>query len=95
MALAIGLASGLWMAFFAWSAYWTGHGVAMVAQWGEIYQGYSATVKGGWMGLAWGFADGFIFGLVFTCLYNLFLCCCKSLCKSDDASCEPRKAGRK
>lgn len=94
LGLALGIVSALWMAIFAWTASYTGHGVAMVAQWGEIYQGYAATVKGGWVGAAWGFAEGFVTGLVLALVYDFVLCCCKSLCKSDD-SCDSMKKSKK
>lgn len=91
LALSLGIVSGLWMALFAWSALWSGHGVVMVAQWGEIFQGYAATVRGGWIGGAWGFVEGFIVGLIVAWIYNFFLCCCKSLCKSSDECCDVKK----
>ena len=85
IAIAMGVVSALWMCLFAWSAYMYGHGVAMVAQWGEIFRGYAPTINGGLIGAAWGFVDGFVCGLVFAWIYNLCLCCCKMVCRSDAA----------
>lgn len=82
--VAAGFVTGLSMALFAWSAYWWGHGVPMVAQWGEIYQGYAATIRGGWIGAAWGFLDGFISGAIFALIYNLVTCCCHFMCRRDE-----------
>lgn len=41
---------------------------------GSAYIGYGATVPGAFIGLAWGFADGFIGGAVFAWLYNKLSC---------------------
>lgn len=74
-AIALGIVTGLWLLLFAWSAYFWGHGTALITQWSDVYRGYEATPIGGIFGLIWGFVDGFISGLVFSYLYNLCLCC--------------------
>ena len=38
---------------------------------GRIYRGYSLSITGGLIGLAWGFFDGLIGGAIFAWLYNL------------------------
>lgn len=38
---------------------------------GRIYRGYELTTIGSIIGLAWGFFDGFIGGVIFAWLYNL------------------------
>jgi len=40
---------------------------------GKVYRGYSITASGSLIGLAWGFADGLIGGLIFAWLYNLLI----------------------
>ena len=39
---------------------------------GRIYRGYSLTLTGAFIGLAWGLVDGAIGGAVFAWLYNRF-----------------------
>jgi hypothetical protein len=39
---------------------------------GRIYRGYRISPAGSFIGLAWGFGDGFIGGAIFAWLYNLF-----------------------
>lgn len=84
LAFALGIVSGLFMMFFAWYAYSYGHGIVLVAQWGEMYMGYAPTFKGGLIGGAWGFLDGFISGLILAIVYNLCLCCCRGFCRSSE-----------
>lgn len=38
---------------------------------GRLYRGYNISAFGSFIGLAWGFADGLIGGLIFAWLYNL------------------------
>ena len=38
---------------------------------GRIYRGYDISPFGSFIGLAWAFADGLIFGAIFAWLYNL------------------------
>jgi hypothetical protein len=72
------------MLLFSWYAYWYGHGVVLIAQWGEIYSGYAPTINGGLIGGAWGFLDGFVTGMLIAIVYNLCLCCCRAVCKTDE-----------
>jgi len=37
---------------------------------GRIYRGYSISMTGSFIGLAWGFIDGLISGAIFAWLYN-------------------------
>ena len=37
---------------------------------GQVYRGYNISALGSIIGLAWGFVDGIIGGLVFAWLYN-------------------------
>lgn len=93
-AIALGLVTGLGMMFFAWLVHYWGYGNLIVAQWAEIFPGYAASMKGGLIGAGWGFVEGFVFGLIFAWIYNLCLCCCKSMC----GCCRPeeeRKSGKK
>lgn len=80
LAIAIGVVSAVSMALFAWSAFWTGHGMVVVAQWAEFFPGYGASNTGGWIGAGWGFLEGFVSGIIIAVVYNFCLCCCKSCC---------------
>ena len=40
---------------------------------GSFYRGYNISWSGSFIGLAWGFFDGLIGGLVFSWLYNLLV----------------------
>lgn len=40
---------------------------------GLVYYGYSFTVVGSFIGLAWAMIDGLILGLIFAWVYNLFV----------------------
>ncbi len=40
---------------------------------GLVYYGYSFTVVGSFIGLAWALIDGLILGLIFAWVYNLFV----------------------
>lgn len=80
LSIAFGVVTAISMAAFAWTAFWTGHGMVVIAQWAEFFPGLAATIKGGWIGAGWGFIQGFVGGLLFAIVYNLCLCCCKSCC---------------
>lgn len=86
-ALALGIAIGLtWglgvmiLAMMAWLG--GGWGSAIVSSLGSLYVGYAATGVGSIIGLVWGFADGFVTGLLIAWIYNAVLCCCGS-CKKN------------
>ncbi|MCK4432174.1 MAG: bacteriophage holin [Candidatus Aminicenantes bacterium] len=38
---------------------------------GRVYRGYSISLAGSFIGLAWAFVDGLIIGAIFAWLYNL------------------------
>ena len=80
LGVALGVVSGLWLMFTAWASYNWGIGTTLITQWGQIYQGYAATVQGGLLGFLWGFIDGFVTGIVLAWIYNLVLCCCRASC---------------
>lgn len=80
LGIAFGVVSALSMGLFAWTAYWTGHGLVLVAQWAEFFPGFAATMKGGWIGAGWGFVEGLVSGIIFGFIYNLCMCCCKCSC---------------
>ncbi len=72
-ALTSGLLMGLGLFFITW---WI---IAFEGATGEptviakVYRGYEISPAGSFIGLAWGFADWFLGGLIFAWLYNKLL----------------------
>ena len=74
--LAVGLACGLiWgLGLFLitwWIIMFDGQQVGETLVLGQIYRGYDVTTMGSFVGLAWGFVDGLVGGMIFAWLYNL------------------------
>ncbi len=70
---AFGLTSGIiWGAgifFMTWGLIWLDpEGTAGLLE--RVYRGYHISALGSLIGLAWGFCDAFIGGLIFAWLYN-------------------------
>ncbi len=72
LGLAIGVTWGLAMLITGLMATYYNWGNEFVSVMGSVYRGFDATFKGSYIGLAWGFADGFIAGVVVAWLYNFF-----------------------
>ncbi|MFB0516878.1 MAG: bacteriophage holin [Candidatus Neomarinimicrobiota bacterium] len=74
---ALGLAAGIvWALAIFLLTYWFllfGYEGEMLSRLSNIYLGYSVTWYGGFIGLVWGFVDGFIGGALLACLYNKFV----------------------
>jgi len=73
-AIGFGVAMGLlWsicvmiMALIAMTGDW---GAEFVRWLGSLYIGYDASISGAFVGLAWGFVDGFVCGAILAWLYN-------------------------
>ncbi|MFC1484601.1 bacteriophage holin [Candidatus Neomarinimicrobiota bacterium] len=75
---ALGLACGIiWGLAIFLLTYWfllRGFEGETLSRLGNLYLGYSVTWYGGFIGLVWGFIDGFIGGTVLAWLYNRFAC---------------------
>ncbi len=74
--MALGLASGLiWgLGLFVltwWIIAFEGADAQRGTFIGSVYRGYSISAKGSFIGLAWGFLDAFVGGLIFAWLYNV------------------------
>lgn len=73
---ALGLAGGiLWGLAIFLLTYWfllRGFEGKTLARLSNVYLGYSVTWYGGFVGLVWGFVDGFIGGALLAWLYNRF-----------------------
>lgn len=80
LGVALGFLSGLCMMVFAWCAWRFGYGSGFIMQYASIYPGYTASLMGGLVGLAWGFLEGFISGVLLAWFYNLCVCCCPCKC---------------
>lgn len=80
LGVSIGVVCALTMMIFAWSAWLGGYATQMIEQWATVFPGIEASLKGGFIAGAWGFVEGFIFGVVTGWIYNLCLCCCSRKC---------------
>lgn len=78
-AVSLGLAGGvLWggmMFITTIVSVFTGYAGAFLAVMASCYPGFAVTVPGAFVGLAYGFVDGFIGLLILGWLYNLFSGC--------------------
>jgi hypothetical protein len=90
LGLAVGVLSGVYMWVFAWVGMRWGFGMDIIKMWGTVFPGFEATMKGAFYGLAGGFIDGVVCGLIVAWIYNLCLCCCASsgCCCSSSCNCE-------
>jgi hypothetical protein len=77
LGMALGLLWGLAILITGLLAYSINVGGAMVTTFGSIYIGYAPTLFGSLVGALWGFADGFIGGVLIALFYNMFLKCCQ------------------
>ena len=89
LGLTLGIIWGLGMFLTGLLATWCeAWGHKFVEVMGSIYIGFEPTYLGSVIGLAWGFVDAFIGGLIIAWIYNCFLrCCCKGgVCSSKTSS---------
>lgn len=74
--LKLGLAGGvLWgVALFilTWISKYTGYAMFWLSQWMDVYPGFDLSVMGTFIGLIYGFVDGFVVLFVLSWLYNRF-----------------------
>jgi hypothetical protein len=68
--LACGATCFLGMLFLGVLAAYFGYGLPMVQVIGSVYWGFEPTLPGSVIGAAWGMADGFVTGWLFTWFYN-------------------------
>jgi hypothetical protein len=71
---ALALTSGiLWGVFVCLATLWLlvmGYEGRLISQLDHFYLGYTFSVAGAFVGLAWGFVDGAVCGAIFAWLYN-------------------------
>jgi hypothetical protein len=79
--LSLGLLWGVSLLILGLIAHWcSSYGREFITMIGSIYPGYTQSISGSFIGLAWGFVDLFCAGFIFALLYNC-LSKCKSKCK--------------
>lgn len=71
LGLALGITWGVGLFVLAWLSIIFSWGTPMLAVFASFYIGYDHTVVGSFLGLFWGFLDGFVGGVVIAWLYNL------------------------
>ncbi len=73
--LKLGLAAGIMWALvlfcMTWVSMYTGYGMFWLSQWMDIYPGFELSMVGSFVGLVYGFIDGFVCLFIFGWLYNL------------------------
>lgn len=71
LGLAGGILWGLCLFIMTWVSMFTGYAMFWLAQWMDTYPGFSLTIVGSFVGLAYGFVDGFICLFLLAWIYNL------------------------
>ena len=69
--LAGGILWGVSMFVMTWLSLWFGYGNMWMELMASVYPGYTVSVVGSFVGLVYGFFDGFIGLFIFAWLYNL------------------------
>lgn len=82
LGISFGLVVGLSMMLLAWAGFHWNYATSIIDMYATVFPGYEATVKGGFVGLGWGFLEGFIFGVLLAWFYNFCFKCCKACCPS-------------
>ncbi len=72
LGLAGGILWGLSLFVMTLITLWNGYGADFVGMWMKLYPWMDLSVRGAFLGLAWGFADGFVGLYILAWLYNRF-----------------------
>ncbi|MFZ0564986.1 MAG: bacteriophage holin [Chlamydiales bacterium] len=72
LGLAAGIFWGVALFIMTWISIFTGYAMFWLSVWMDVYPGYNFSVGGSFIGLIWGFVDGFVCLFIFGWLYNLF-----------------------
>lgn len=72
LGLAGGIIWGLALFIMTWISMYTGYGMFWLSQWMDIYPSFDLTTKGTFIGLIYGFVDGFVSLFLLGWVYNLF-----------------------
>ena len=73
LGLAIGITWGFFVLILGIMATFFGWGAPLALILSSVYVGFTPTVAGTFAGAVWGFAEGFIAGIMIAWLYNRFL----------------------
>lgn len=66
-----GILWGLLLFCMTWISMYTGYGMFWLSQWMDVYPGYELSMAGSFIGLAYGFVDGFVCLFLVAWIYNL------------------------
>jgi len=72
LGVAIGSVCALYVFILGVASFTSGWGAPLVEMLSSLYIGYDATPMGTVIGALWAFGDGFIFGYLVACIYNMF-----------------------
>ncbi len=72
LGLAAGIFWGLSLFVITWISMYTGYAMFWLSQWMDLYPGYDLSIVGTFIGLVYGFVDGFVCLFIFGWLYNFF-----------------------
>lgn len=72
LGLAAGILWALCLFFLTWVSMYSGYAMFWLAQWMDLYPGFDLSIRGAFIGLIYGFCDGFISFFLLGWVYNLF-----------------------
>ena len=72
LGLAAGILWGLALFIMTWISMYSGWAMFWLSQWIDLYPGFDLSTKGTFLGLIYGFIDGFVSFYIIGWLYNLF-----------------------
>ncbi|HPA45211.1 MAG TPA: bacteriophage holin [bacterium] len=72
LGLAVGILWGLSIFLLTFFIVWHGETMETTAKLGRVYLGYTPSVPGAFIGLAYGFVHGFVSGWLLGAVYNKF-----------------------
>ena len=71
LGLAGGILWGLTLFIITWISMYTGYAMFWLTQWMDVYPGFDFSIVGTFIGLVYGFVDGFIGLFLIGWIYNL------------------------
>lgn len=87
LGMAVGIVWGVSAFLLAILSMHFNYGTPVVRLLSSVYIGYVSTFGGAFIGLLWGFVDGFVGGALIAWIYNLCRCCCPCKSCKKDRSC--------
>lgn len=83
LGLAFGVLWGVSILILGLASTYYAYGHDFVLSMGNLYPGYTPSVKGSLLGALIAFVDAFVMGFLFGWLYNKFTCCHCACCNKD------------